>query len=75
MRDLEVAALAIVGALAYAGSLWMWPFRPCRRCGGSGTNMGSNRRRHGNCSRCKGTRRVVRLGARPVWLALRKRQP
>lgn len=67
--------IAVTGAICYAASLYAWPFRPCPRCRGSGTNRGSNRRRHGNCKRCGGTRRVQRLGSKFVhrtFLAVRK---
>jgi DnaJ-class molecular chaperone len=59
------------GAVAYAVSLYFWPMRPCRRCGGKGTNRGSNRRRFGTCRRCKGSRSVQRIGSRAVHRAVR----
>jgi DnaJ-class molecular chaperone len=64
--------LLITGTvLAYAVSLYFWPMRPCRRCGGRGTNPGSNRRRFGACKRCGGSRSVQRLGSRTVHRAIR----
>ena len=50
-------------------SLWLWPYRPCGRCRGSQRNRGSNRRRHGDCSRCSGTGRTQRIGSRMVHKA------
>lgn len=52
--------------LAWAGSLYAWPFGPCGRCKGTGVNRGSNARRFGTCRRCGGTRRVQRRGSRTV---------
>jgi len=60
------------GAIAYAGSLWLWPYKPHARCGGTGRNRGSNKRRHGVCKsrRCvSGT--VQRIGSRAVHRAVR----
>ena len=51
---------------AWAISLKRWPFRPCGRCGGRGTNRGSTRRRYGACPRCQGTKQVRRFGATAV---------
>lgn len=66
MAMAEVILLAVAGIAAYAGSLYLWPFRPCIRCGGSGRNRGSNRKRFGECRRCKGTGRKRRLGAKTI---------
>lgn len=58
--------IVLLGAGGYAGSLYLWPFRPCMRCGGSGRNKGSSLRRFGECRRCKGTGRRRRLGAKTI---------
>jgi hypothetical protein len=58
--------LALVAIAVWAGSLYLWPFGPCMRCGGSGRNSGSNSRRYGECRRCKGTGRRRRLGAKTI---------
>jgi hypothetical protein len=62
----EIILIALLAAAAYAGSLYLWPFRPCLRCGGSGRNKGSTRRRFGECRRCKGTGRLRRIGAKTI---------
>lgn len=62
----ETVLLVLIGIALYAGSLYLWPFRPCMRCGGSGRNQGSNRKRFGECRRCKGTGRKRRLGAKTI---------
>lgn len=56
---LATAALSI----AWLVSRLLWPYRPCGKCKGTGRNPGSNDRRHGDCRRCKGARRVRRVGA------------
>jgi hypothetical protein len=59
--------LVVIGLLAlWVGSLYHWPFGPCPRCGGSGLNRGSSRKRFGECPRCRGRRRVQRRGSRTV---------
>ncbi len=58
--------LALTGAVCCTVSLYVWPFKPCPKCNGRGTNPGSNRRRHGDCKRCGGTRRVQRAGSKFV---------
>lgn len=68
-----VAAVAItvpVLAGVFVVSRWRWPYRPCSRCKATGRNKGSNSRRHGDCKRCGGTRRVQRPGARTVHRAI-----
>ena len=64
--------LILAAAAAYAGSLYVWPFRPCPRCKGTGRNRGSNRKRYGACKarRCdRGT--VQRFGSKTVHRAVR----
>jgi hypothetical protein len=65
-----VGYLIALGALAawcgwyFIACKW-WPYGPCLRCiGHPGRNRGSNSRRWGNCKRCGGTGKRVRLGAR-----------
>lgn len=66
MAVAETVLLILIGIALYAGSLYLWPFRPCVRCGGSGRNKGSSRKRFGECKRCRGTGRRRRLGARTI---------
>jgi hypothetical protein len=66
MAMAEVILLVLIGIGAYAGSLYLWPFRPCMRCGGTGRNKGSNRKRFGECRRCKGSGKLRRLGAKTI---------
>jgi len=70
-----VILLGLAAAAGYAGSLYVWPFRPCGKCQGTGRNKGSSRRRFGHCARCGGSGRRRRLGAKAVHrgvLSLRK---
>jgi hypothetical protein len=60
------------GAVLYGASLYIWPYKPHARCGGTGRNRGSSGRRFGVCPsrRCKnGT--VQRIGSRAVHRAVR----
>jgi hypothetical protein len=66
MTVAETVLLVLIGAGLYVVSLWLFPFRPCARCGGSGRRRGSNRKRYGECRRCKGTGRKRRLGAKTI---------
>ena len=57
--------LIALGAFAcWAISVYLYPFRPCGRCGGTGRKKGSTRRRFDLCRRCAGTGRVQRIGSR-----------
>lgn len=58
--------IVMLGIGAYTGSLYLWPFRPCMKCGGSGRNKGSSRKRFGECRRCRGSGRKRRIGARTI---------
>lgn len=61
-----VVLLIILGAVVYwRVSLYFWPTSPCRRCEGSGKNIGSNADRWGKCRKCGGTGKRTRLGAKP----------
>ena len=69
---LLLAALAAGGCLAYRVSLWLHPFRLCRRCGGSGVVSGFFPGSRAHCGWCdRGL--VPRLGTR--LLGLRGRGP
>lgn len=59
LAGLAIAALNVV-------SLYFWPFAPCWSCKGTGRNQGSNKKRYGECRRCKATGKRQRLGARLV---------
>lgn len=54
-------ALAVLAALAaatvYAAACWLAPFGSCLRCG-------NDPARRGDCRRCEGTGRRVRVGRR-----------
>jgi len=56
----------LLGAAALAGArqvhVWIFPMRPCPRCGGSRRNKGGGKSfRH--CGRCDSTGEVRRFGA------------
>ena len=68
--QLQAFLAVLVGVPLYALSLYVWPYRPCTRCDGTGVNPGSNSSRWGNCKKCKGTRHQYRLGARAVHRAV-----
>jgi len=62
----QLILFGLLAVLGYLGSLYLWPFRPCMRCGGTGRNKGSSRKRFGECRRCKGNGRKRRLGAKTI---------
>lgn len=64
--SLTLFLILVAAAIVWVVSRLRWPLRPCTKCGGKGTNAGSNRKRHGRCNRCKGTRQVKRFGATAV---------
>jgi DnaJ-class molecular chaperone len=64
-----MAGLILIVLLAIAGwvaSLYLWPFRPCLRCNGTGRNKGSTKKRFGECKRCQGSGRLRRIGAKTI---------
>ncbi len=56
--------IALATFACWAISVYLYPFRHCRRCGGPGRKKGSTRRRFDLCRRCSGTGRVQRIGSR-----------
>jgi len=68
-----VTGLLIAGLTAFAAwaaSVYLYPFRHCGRCGGTGRRKGSTRRRFDLCRRCSGTGRVQRAGSRTAHRAV-----
>lgn len=63
---LTLAVIILLLAAGRVATLYLWPYGPCRKCGGSGRNRGSKRARFGQCRRCEGAGRRIRLGARAV---------
>ncbi len=55
---------ALTALATWAVSVYVYPFRHCGRCGGTGRKKGSTRRRFDLCRRCSGTGRVQRIGSR-----------
>lgn len=68
MAGLLLIALAALGC--WAVSVYVYPFRHCGRCGGTGRKPGSTRRRFDLCRRCSGTGRVQRTGSRAAHRAV-----
>ena len=64
--------LIALGAAAFqVARLYLFPFKGCTRCGGTGRKHSPlNRRNFGLCSRCDGTGRVLRPGARIIHRAV-----
>jgi hypothetical protein len=60
-----LAAAVFLAATAYAVSLRVHPWAPCRACGGSGKSRDTVwRKAHGTCRSCGGRGRHPRLGVR-----------
>ncbi len=60
----ETLLIVLAVFACWAVSVYVYPFRHCGKCGGTGRKKGSTRRRFGLCSRCSGTGRVQRIGSR-----------
>ncbi|WP_342751574.1 hypothetical protein [Paractinoplanes atraurantiacus] len=54
-------ALAAV-TLCYAAACWIWPFKACRKCDGTGKRRSPSGRAFRLCRRCDGTGRRLRAG-------------
>ncbi|GID26822.1 hypothetical protein [Paractinoplanes brasiliensis] len=55
------AALIII-TVCYAAACWIWPFKACRKCDGSGKRRSPSGRAFRLCRRCTGTGRRLRAG-------------
>lgn len=72
--SLALAALVLLGVLAYAADLWRRPYTRCHRCKGTGRVAGSTSKRWGPCPKCTDRPPRKRLGAQLVRPALRRRK-
>jgi DnaJ-class molecular chaperone len=52
----------IAVTLGYAGACWIWPFKACPRCSGTGKKRSPSGRAFRRCRRCEGTGRRLRAG-------------
>jgi hypothetical protein len=71
-----ITVLLIGSSLIAVRCLYLlrYPLGPCRRCRGTGTNKGSNRKRWGMCKACGGAKQRQRFGAGAVhrfWWSVR----
>ncbi len=57
---LTLALIAIT--LGYAVACWIWPFKPHRKCDGTGKRPSPSGRAFRLCRRCDGTGRRLRAG-------------
>ena len=48
--------------LGYIMVCWIWPFKPCRRCSGTGRRRSPTGRAVRLCRPCRGTGRRLRAG-------------
>lgn len=48
--------------LGYLFACWVWPFKACRRCDGTGKRRSPSGRAFRLCRRCEGTGRRLRAG-------------
>ena len=62
---LILAAAAVLAVVAYAVSLRLHPWAPCRKCDGGGKSRDAVwKKAHGTCRACGGRGRHPRLGIR-----------
>jgi len=66
MLLLGAAGLGAAWWAVYRVSLWLHPFRMCRRCGGSGITAGFLPWSRSVCGRCGGRGLVPRLGTKAL---------
>lgn len=71
---LLVVIVVVLAAGAYAVSIWLHPWAPCRACGGSGKSRDVLwRSAYGTCKRCGGRGRHPRAGIRVLTPGRHKR--
>jgi hypothetical protein len=56
------ALALILVTLCYAFACWVWPFKACRKCDGTGKKRSPSGRAFRLCRRCDGTGRRLRGG-------------
>lgn len=62
--------LILAAAVFWAAGVYLFPFRHCRKCGGTGRKTRKFNRGHfALCTRCTGTGRVQRRGSRLIHRA------
>ncbi|WP_433051691.1 hypothetical protein [Dactylosporangium sp. CS-033363] len=54
--------LGVAVTLGYAFACWVWPFKACPRCDGTGKRRSPSRRAFRVCRRCDGSGRRLRAG-------------
>jgi hypothetical protein len=54
--------LGLLVTLSYAVGCWIWPFKACPRCSGTGKRRSPSGRAFRLCRRCEGTGRRLRAG-------------
>jgi DnaJ-class molecular chaperone len=54
--------LALIVTIGYSIGCWIWPFRACRRCHGTGRRRSPSGRAIRLCRPCKGTGLRLRAG-------------
>lgn len=59
-----LVGLVAAAGLVYAGSCWLYPFRKCGRCTGTGKRERPDREVFALCRRCQGSGRRLRIGRR-----------
>lgn len=71
MATLILFLLAVGIFTAWAAGVYLFPFRACRKCGGTGRKIRKSNRAHfALCNRCAGTGRTQRPGSRLVHRAV-----
>ncbi|WP_231335785.1 cobalamin B12-binding domain-containing protein [Actinomadura graeca] len=69
----DLGAWILLAVLAAAGHLLhcvIWPYRPCRKCGGAGRFRSPSGRAWRYCNRCSGRGAQLRTGRR-IWTHLK----
>jgi hypothetical protein len=62
--------LILAAAVLWAAGVYLFPFRHCRKCGGTGRKVRKLNRSHfALCTRCAGTGRLQRTGSRLIHRA------
>ena len=66
-----VALVALGVAAVYVLECWVWPWRPCPRCEGSGRRYSPDGVHWRDCRRCRRTGQRLRVG-RWMWNLIRR---
>lgn len=73
MGSVLLALAAVAWMAGYCVACWVWPFKACPRCKGTGKRRSPSGKRFRLCRKCDATGRRLRAG-RQAWNWIQRRR-